>query len=82
MPDQPDFVLRPIVLRLIPGGKCHGCGRIGRVDQASLLCYWCAGLKIITEDRKHKLDGTMYGRFAHITKRIREQLKEFSQPAQ
>jgi hypothetical protein len=82
MPDQPDFVLHTIVLRMIPHGRCEGCGRIGRVDRRSILCGYCATLKLETEDRKHKLDGTLHGRFAFITRKIRDQLKEFSQPAQ
>lgn len=77
---RPEFVLHTIVLRMIPHGRCEGCGRIGRVDRRSLLCGYCATLKLETEDRKHKLEGTMYARFAHISKEIKRKLAEFSQP--
>lgn len=82
MRETPPFVLHTIVLHLIPNCRCEGCGRIGRVDRRSILCCWCAGLKLETEDRKHKLDGTLHTRFAFITRKIREQLKEFASGVQ
>jgi hypothetical protein len=82
MPERPEFVLHTIVLRLIPNGRCEGCGRVGRVDRRSILCGYCATLKLETEDRKHKLTGTLHTRFAFIAKKIRAQLKEFASPLQ
>lgn len=67
-----------IVLRMVEGGVCQGCGSHERVDRRLRLCGACAGLAIAVHDRKRKLDGTIRGRFARKMLEVKAKLVQFN----
>ena len=67
-----------ILIKLVNGPRCQGCGSVSRlVDRKLQLCLYCLGLRLETNARKHKLDGTVRQRFATIAGKIKSQLAEF-----
>ena len=66
-----------LVIRLVPHGRCEGCGALGHVCQRTLLCLTCLDLKIRVTMRKQKLTSTLAGRFAYLKEKAAEFQREF-----
>lgn len=66
-----------IVLRLKANSRCEGCGAHGYVDNRMLLCLACCNIKLLVAARHEKLSSTLRYRFAHLGRRIKEQMKEW-----
>ncbi|MGC2234216.1 MAG: hypothetical protein WBA09_22135 [Candidatus Acidiferrum sp.] len=56
-----------LILKLVEGPRCQGCGAIHRyVAKKSHLCLYCLGLQLDVNGRKKKLDSTVQQRFATL----------------
>jgi hypothetical protein len=54
-----------LLLKLVQGPRCHGCGAIHRwVSKRTHLCLYCMGLQLDVDARKGKLMDTLNERFA------------------
>jgi hypothetical protein len=52
-------VVIKIIFRLLPDQRCQNCGAIGDVEERTLLCLACFGLRLLIERRKAKLETSM-----------------------
>jgi hypothetical protein len=66
-----------LILRLLEGKRCEGCGAIGRVHDLTCLCLSCLAPWLKAEDRKEKLNETLRIKFAWPVAKIAEFRNEF-----
>ncbi len=65
-----------LIVRLVSNQRCQGCGAAAWVEEKTLLCCACFGLKLAVEMRRQKIEGTLRARFAALASQVRDQLRE------
>lgn len=71
-----------LLVKLVPGQFCVGCGGRGHCEEKSGLCCYCYGQHLALEERKWRAENAFVQALAKIYRstgeKIRKQLQEWS----